>query len=262
IVSNLQVDSLGVTIVLLSAAVWVCLATIFGWPVSISQSTIGAIIGFGLVSQAAINWPRVATIFGGVVLNPIFAAALTIIIYAGLHKFFPSDDAEKSSMWSIPLLLSTVYASYTLGANTFNSVVGVAANVVRANWLLAAGTIALGLGILIFGKRVIKTAGFEVTHLNPMTAFIVQLSGALVLHGFIYLGIPSTATLAVIGSIFGVGVFRKIKDNAQKQSVVQLWQTTPSQRKNTIFRILFSWFVTPLFVAGLAAVFYVLIRII
>ncbi|MBI2040875.1 MAG: inorganic phosphate transporter, partial [DPANN group archaeon] len=33
IVSNLQVDSLGVTIVLLSAAVWVCLATIFGWPV-------------------------------------------------------------------------------------------------------------------------------------------------------------------------------------------------------------------------------------
>ncbi|MBI4096033.1 MAG: inorganic phosphate transporter [DPANN group archaeon] len=262
IVSNLQVDSLGVTIVLLSAAVWVCLATIFGWPVSISQSTIGAIIGFGLVSQAAINWPRVATIFGGVVLNPIFAAVLTMLIYAGLHKFFPSDDAEKSSMWSIPLLLSTIYASYTLGANTFNSVVGVAANVVRANWLLAAGTIALGLGILIFGKKVIKTAGFEVTHLNPMTAFIVQLSGALVLHGFIYLGIPSTATLAVIGSIFGVGVFRKLKDNVQKQSVVRLWQAMPSQRKSTIFRILFSWFVTPLFVAGLAAVLYILIKII
>ncbi len=261
IVSNLQVDALGVTIVLLSAAVWVCIATIFGWPVSISQSTIGAIIGYGLISHAVINWHRVATIFGGVLINPIFAAVLTMLIYAGLHRFFPSDDGENSKIWSLPLLLSTIYASYTLGANTFNSVVGVAANVVEANWLLIAGTIAIGLGILIFGKKVIKTAGFEVTHLNPMTAFIVQLSGALVLHSFIYLGIPSTATLAVIGATFGIGAFRKLKDNVQNQSIAQLWQSTPSYRKSTMFKILFAWFVTPLFVAGMSGVLYTLAKI-
>jgi inorganic phosphate transporter, PiT family len=261
IVSNLQIDPLGVTIVLLSAAVWVCIATIMGWPVSISQSTIGAIIGYGVVAHAAVDWHRVAIIFGGVLLNPILAAGLTMLIYACLYRFFPSDDAEKSSIWSVPLLLSTIYASYTLGANTFNSVVGVAANVISANWLLVAGTIALALGILIFGKKVIKTAGFEVTHLNPMTAFVIQLSGALVLHGFIYLGIPSTATLATIGAIFGVGVFRKLKDNVQNHSVAQLWQATPSQRKSTMFRILFAWFVTPLFVAGLSSAAYMLIKL-
>ncbi len=261
IVSNLQADSLGVVVVLLSAAAWVCLATIFGWPVSISQSVIGSVIGYGLITNTIINWSRVATIFGSVILNPLFAAVLTIALYAGLHRFFPSDDDEKKRIWAIPLLLSTIYASYTLGANTFNSVVGVAANVMNSGWLLVGGTIALALGILIFGKRVIKTAGFEVTHINPMTAFVIQLAGALVLHVFIYLGIPSTATLAVIGATFGVGVFRKFKDNVQKNTVAQLWQSVPEKRKGTMLKILLAWFITPIFVAGLAAALYVLLKL-
>ncbi len=251
IVQGLRFDGAGVIIILVAAAAWVGLATKLGWPVSISQSTIGAVIGYGIASHIPVDWHRVAVIFGGTALNPLIAAGVAAAAYFIAHKFYTLEEHEQSVNMTIPLVLSSIYSSYTMGANTFSGVIGVAANIVSTNYLFIFGTIAVAFGVLLFGKKVIKTAGFEITHLSPITAFIAQMTGALVLHMFVYLGIPTSATLASVGAIFGIGLFRKLKDNASNQSLPQLWQATPASRKSTIFKILFAWFVTPVFVAGI-----------
>ncbi len=256
IVQGLRFDSIGVIIILVAAAAWVGLATKLGWPVSISQSTIGAVIGYGIALHIPVDWHRVAVIFGGTALNPLIAAGIAAAVYFIAHKFYPLEEHEQGVSMAIPLVLSSIYSSYAMGANTFSGVVGVAANIVSTNYLFIFGTIAVALGILFFGKKVIKTAGFEITHLSPVTAFIAQLTGALVLHLFVYLGIPTSATLASVGAIFGIGLFRKLKDNVNNQSLLQLWQATPASRKSTIFKILFAWFVTPVFVAGIVIALY------
>lgn len=73
----------GMLAALLSAGVWLQIASYFGWPVSTTHSIVGAVIGFGCVAAGVneINWPEVTRIGTSWVISPVLAAAISYTLF-------------------------------------------------------------------------------------------------------------------------------------------------------------------------------------
>lgn len=71
--------------------------------------------------------------------------------------------------------------------------------------------IAISLGILLWGYRILETIGEKITPLTPETGFIAQFSGALTTLIVTRLGLPVSTTVAVVGAVAGVGLARGLE---------------------------------------------------
>jgi PiT family inorganic phosphate transporter len=76
---------------------------------------------------------------------------------------------------------------------------------------LLASAAGFAIGAIIWGYRIAETVGGRITPLTPETSLVVQLSTGLTILVLIWMGIPTSITLAVIGSIAGVGYARGLK---------------------------------------------------
>jgi len=76
---------------------------------------------------------------------------------------------------------------------------------------LLASAAGFAIGAIIWGYKIAETVGGRITPLTPETSIVVQLSTGLTILVLIWMGIPSSITLAVIGSIAGVGYARGLK---------------------------------------------------
>ena len=67
---------------LLAAAVWLVVASHFGWPVSTTHSIVGAIVGFTMVGIgfAAVQWAKVGSIVASWVVSPVLAGTLAFAL--------------------------------------------------------------------------------------------------------------------------------------------------------------------------------------
>jgi PiT family inorganic phosphate transporter len=74
---------------------------------------------------------------------------------------------------------------------------------------LAIGAFGLGLGIALFGPRVIHTVGEQITKLNEIRAFCVALAAAVTVLAASALGLPVSSTHVAVGAVFGVGFVRE-----------------------------------------------------
>ncbi|MEM1830431.1 MAG: inorganic phosphate transporter, partial [Desulfurococcaceae archaeon] len=72
-------------------------------------------------------------------------------------------------------------------------------------------SVAFLIGALIWGYRIAETIGGKIVPLVPVTSFTVQLSTSFTVFILVALGIPSSITLALIGSLAGVGYARGLK---------------------------------------------------
>ncbi|MFW6060099.1 MAG: inorganic phosphate transporter [Phycisphaeraceae bacterium] len=107
----------GMLAALLAAAVWLQLASYFGWPVSTTHSIVGAIIGFAAVvgGPAAIDWSVVSGIVGSWIITPFIAAALAYILFTLILRFiFYSSDPVRAARRATPVLVFAVFFVMTL----------------------------------------------------------------------------------------------------------------------------------------------------
>jgi inorganic phosphate transporter, PiT family len=72
-------------------------------------------------------------------------------------------------------------------------------------WVILSTNLAIALGTLAGGWRIVKTMGSKITKLRPVDGFAAQSSGGLLIIGFTELGFPISTTHAIAGSIMGVG---------------------------------------------------------
>ncbi len=79
---------LGMLAALLSAGIWLQLATYLGLPVSTTHSIVGAVVGFGLVSYgvSAVEWAKVAKIVASWIISPIMGALISFLLFRQLSK--------------------------------------------------------------------------------------------------------------------------------------------------------------------------------
>lgn len=77
-------------------------------------------------------------------------------------------------------------------------------------WVAMMAHLAIALGTLTGGWRIVHTMGGKITKLDPMHGFAAETSGATIVIGSTLLGIPVSTTHVIAGSIIGVGATRRL----------------------------------------------------
>ncbi len=134
------------------------------------------------------------------------------------------DNRNQSlrTLFRIPLICSAALLSFAHGANDVSNAVGPLHGVVSALrsgaaggaaaiplWVMTIGAFGISLGLMLFGPRLIRIVGSQITKLNPMRAFCVALSSAVAVLTASAFAIPVSSTHIAVGAVFGVGLFRE-----------------------------------------------------
>jgi PiT family inorganic phosphate transporter len=291
---------LGMFAALISAGIWVNVATYFGLPVSTTQAIVGAVVGFGLISVGAdaISWKKVISIVASWIVSPvtgaliaggmyyfsekkillsrdpiraseryapflIFLVILVLIlsfIFKGLKNLHLEMGFVQTTLLVIPVaavsgavgrswvrrrlrratadfegdltqhvegffaqlqVLTACYVAFAHGANDVANAIGplaaifcvvktksVALQVEVPFWMLLAGGMAVGGGLMIFGTRVMETIGKNITEITPIRGFSVQIGAATTILVCSRLGLPVSTTHVLVGAVVGVGIMR------------------------------------------------------
>ena len=102
---------------LLAAAIWLQVASYYGWPVSTTHSIVGAVLGFGVMygGMAAADWAKVGSIVASWVISPLMCGTISFLLFSFLRKnIYGSDDPVKSAKQITPYLVFFVFSILTL----------------------------------------------------------------------------------------------------------------------------------------------------
>ena len=136
-----------------------------------------------------------------------------------------------NTLFTWPLIFAAALLSFAHGANDVANAIGplAAINDALSNgavvtsssiplWVMMIGALGLTVGLMLFGPRLIKTVGSEITELDKTRAFCIALSAALTVILASQLGLPVSSTHIAIGGVFGVGFLREyLKSNYATQ---------------------------------------------
>ncbi|WCL54434.1 inorganic phosphate transporter [Gimibacter soli] len=203
------------------------------------------------------------------------------------HRALGLENRKKSVslLFRVPLVCSAALLSFAHGANDVANAVGPLAAIVNAAesgasaagkvslplWVMVIGAIGISIGLLLFGPKLIRTVGGEITKLNQMRAFCVALSAAITVIAASALGMPVSSTHIAVGGVFGVGFLREYLANKANGNARELSKiTTPEKvaakaekkekrrlvRRKQAMNIAAAWIITVPLSASLAAVLY------
>ncbi|NNK16406.1 MAG: inorganic phosphate transporter [Sulfitobacter sp.] len=125
-------------------------------------------------------------------------------------------------LFGLPLVISAGLLSFAHGANDVANAVGPLAAIVHATefggfeakvaiptWVMVIGAFGISFGLFLFGPKLIRMVGSQITKLNPMRAYCVALSAAITVIVASWLGLPVSSTHIAVGGVFGVGFYRE-----------------------------------------------------
>lgn len=131
------------------------------------------------------------------------------------------DGVNRLFTW--PLVCSAALLSFAHGANDVANAVGplagiyealqdgaVAGTAVSPLWILVIGALGLSVGLVLYGAKLIRTVGREITELDNMRAYAIAMAVAITVIAASQLGIPVSTTHIAIGGVFGVGFLREL----------------------------------------------------
>lgn len=125
-------------------------------------------------------------------------------------------------LFGVPLIVSAALLSFAHGANDVANAIGPLAAIVHTVqdmgtaekvtiplWVMLIGAFGISFGLMLFGPKLIRMVGQEITKLNPVRAFCVALSAAITVIVASGLGLPVSSTHIAVGGVFGVGFYRE-----------------------------------------------------
>ncbi|MFT5498802.1 MAG: PiT family inorganic phosphate transporter [Kiritimatiellia bacterium] len=232
---------------LISAGLFVTLATFSSIPVSTSQAIVGGVAGVGLgitfFDTTFLRMGVLLKILTCWVLSPVLTMFLAWTLYLCLTAMLKHARAIYADrVLGVLVLVSAGYVSYSLGANDVGNAIGpLLQKFPDHGWMLALlGGIAMAIGALTFGKRVVYTVGQGIVPLNLTGAFSAQMAAAIGVQVFSTLGIPVSTSQAIVGAVIGIG----------------LTKGSQTVRVKTIGTIVTGWVATPICAAVFAAGIY------
>lgn len=165
----------------------------------------------------------------------VFGASILVLrpIIRAQSQGMENRNQSLRKLFHIPLIFSAMLLSFAHGANDVANAVGPLAAILHTIqsgsvdakvgiplWVMMIGAFGISLGLFLYGPKLIKMVGEQITKMNPMRAFCVALSAAitvLIASGF---GLPVSSTHIAVGGVFGVGFLRE-------------YYTTHSRRRRT-----------------------------
>jgi PiT family inorganic phosphate transporter len=165
----------------------------------------------------------------------VFGASILVLrpIIRAQSQGMENRNQSLRKLFHIPLIFSAMLLSFAHGANDVANAVGPLAAILHTIqsgsvdakvgiplWVMMIGAFGISLGLFLYGPKLIRMVGEQITKMNPMRAFCVALSAAitvLIASGF---GLPVSSTHIAVGGVFGVGFLRE-------------YYTTHSSRRRT-----------------------------
>ena len=141
---------------------------------------------------------------------------------------------DANSLFTIPLVFAAALLSFAHGANDVANAVGPLAAIADAVqssaiatkasiplWVMLIGAIGISLGLALYGPKLIRTVGSEITELNQIRAYSVAMAAAITVIIASQLGLPVSSTHIAIGGIFGVGFLREYLSTTSEQELIE-----------------------------------------
>jgi len=159
----------------------------------------------------------------------LIGAAVAAVIYIiskpwveRVSRRHSNDKQGVNSLFTTPLIFAAALLSFAHGSNDVANSVGPLAAIsdaltsggisTRATvplWVMMVGAIGISLGLALYGPKLIRTVGSEITELDKMRAFCIALAAAITVIIATQLGLPVSSTHIAVGAIFGVGFLRE-----------------------------------------------------
>ncbi len=93
----------GMLAALLSAGIWLMIASSRGWPVSTTHTIVGAIVGFAVagIGVDAVNWGKIGSIVASWIVSPLIGGAIALLLMMSIRKLIlnTEDPFEKAKTW-------------------------------------------------------------------------------------------------------------------------------------------------------------------
>ena len=165
----------------------------------------------------------VAAIFGLLVATIVYFIVRTTIIKKASN--IENSRAGINMLFTVPLVFAAALLSFAHGANDVANAIGPLAAINDAVmtggisskagiplWVMAVGALGIAIGLALYGPKLIKTVGSEITELDQMRAFSVAMAASITVIIASQLGLPVSSTHIAVGGIFGVGFLREYLD--------------------------------------------------
>jgi PiT family inorganic phosphate transporter len=173
-----------------------------------------------------------ALVAGAVVALVVWWLIRKPIARMAMRQDNSKDGVNRLFTW--PLVCSAALLSFAHGANDVANAIGPLAAIYEAVkegaiatkagtplWIMVLGALGLAVGLALYGARLIRTVGKEITELDNMRAYAIAMSATLTVIIASQLGMPVSTTHISIGAVFGVGFLRELlKVNYAKMEAV------------------------------------------
>ncbi|MDX1718338.1 MAG: inorganic phosphate transporter [Anderseniella sp.] len=160
----------------------------------------------------------------GLLAAGVFVASMAITTPLIRRQSAGMENRNQSlrKLFHIPLIFAAMLLSFAHGANDVANAVGPLAAIVHTIqagsvdakvgiplWIMLIGAFGISLGLFLYGPKLIRMVGEQITKMNPMRAFCVALSAAITVLIASWLGLPVSSTHIAVGGVFGVGFLRE-----------------------------------------------------
>jgi PiT family inorganic phosphate transporter len=241
---------------LVGAMFWNVVTWLKGIPSSSSHALVGGIIGAGVAHAGlpSIQWSGLNKTLIAIVLSPTLGMILSMLImlvtsWLGVRA---SAAGAERTFRALHLLSSATY-SLGHGLNDAQKTMGIIAVLLYStgylqgefhvpHWVAISCYIAIGLGTLSGGWRIIETMGTRITKLSQHQGFSASLGGSVMLISASWMGIPVSTTHTITGCVIGAGA-------ARRASAVR-WGVAGN--------VMIAWVITIPASASVAAIFYLI----
>ncbi|MCX7171332.1 MAG: inorganic phosphate transporter [Proteobacteria bacterium] len=253
IVAPAIIDNAVIFGALCGAISWNVITWWFGIPSSSSHALVGGLVGAALAKSGwtAIVAQGLFKTSAAIILSPLFGMLLALMLSIALLWIFrkSSPHPVEGAFNKLQFLSSSLY-SLGHGGNDAQKTMGIIAVLLFSNgylqgefhvpfWVVMSCQIAMGLGTLFGGWRIVRTMGLGITRIRPTGGFCAQTSGAVALFLATWMGIPVSTTHTITGAIVGVGLSRRVS----------------AVRWGLASRIVWAWVLT-IPISGLVAAFF------
>ncbi len=155
----------------------------------------------------------------------LIALAIYVIVKPLVARQANKLENEKGAvnrLFTLPLIFAAALLSFAHGANDVANAVGPLAAINDAIiqggihkkaaiplWVMMVGALGIAIGLALYGPRLIRTVGSEITELDQMRAFSIAMAAAITVIIATQLGLPVSSTHIAVGAVFGVGFLRE-----------------------------------------------------
>ena len=218
---------------LLGAIVWNLITWYSGLPSSSSHALLGGFGGAAIVHAGkwadVLYMGKVMVTVEFIVIAPLIGLVLGLVFVFILMWVFRKVSPIKMDRWFRVAQLGSA-AAYSLGhgTNDAQKTMGIIAALLYASiwktqqaafatgkiefpfWIVLACHLAIALGTMAGGWRIVKTMGMKITKLRPYDGACAELAAAISLFTSAKLGIPVSTTHTITGAIVGVGAVHRL----------------------------------------------------